>query len=338
LSDEFPLVVEQAEDEIAAANMIIGAAFAGARAMTATSGGGFCLMTEALGRAGVTETPVVVVNAQRPGPATGLPTRTAQGDLQFVIHAAQDEFPRFVFAPGTPADAFDITARAFHLSEKYQVPAIILVDQYLMDSLFVEETSFSAPDRSERFIAKDEDLEAPENYKRFALSSSGVSPRAIPCSGKAKVLVSGNEHREDGHISEAIVDRVNMVEKRHAKLKDMRGDIRLPDVHHADGEILLIGWGSTRGAIFESVDLLREKGIQVGCLTLTELWPFPADRFTAAVGSNKKMIVVEQNHTGQLAMLIRQQTGIVPAGAIRKYDGRPIFPNDIVSGVLPYVR
>jgi len=338
LSDEFPLVVEQAEDEIAAANMIIGASFAGARSMTATSGGGFCLMTEALGLAGITETPVVIVNAQRPGPATGLPTRTAQGDLQFVIHAAQDEFPRFVFAPGTPAEAYDITARAFLLSEKYQVPAIILVDQFLMDSLFVEETPFSAPDRSERFIAQGKDIEDPENYKRFALSSSGVSPRAIPCSGKARVLVSGNEHREDGHISEAIVDRVNMVEKRHAKLKDMRSEIRLPEVYHSDGEILLIGWGSTRGAILESVDLLREKGIQASCLTLTDLWPFPADRFTAAIGSYKKMIVVEQNHSGQLAMLIREQTGIVPSGAIRKYDGRPIFPDDIVRGVLGNVR
>ena len=338
LSDQFPLVVEQAEDEIAAANMIIGAAFAGARSITATSGGGFCLMTEALGLAGITETPIVVVNAQRPGPATGLATRTGQGDLQFVIHAAQDEFPRFVFAPGTPAEAYDITARAFYLSEKYQVPVIILVDQYLMDSLFIEEKPFIAPDRIERFIVDDSTIEDPAHYKRYALCPSGISPRALPCRGKARVLVSGNEHREDGHTSEAIADRVSMVEKRHAKIKDMCAEMKLPEAYHGDGKILLIGWGSTKGAIRESVDLLRADGIDAGCMTFADLWPFPANRFAATIDSSKQIIVIEQNHTAQLAMLIRQQTGIAASGTILKYDGRPIFPKDIVEGVLPYTR
>jgi 2-oxoglutarate ferredoxin oxidoreductase subunit alpha len=150
-----PLVVEQAEDEIAAVNMVIGAAFAGVRAMTATSGGGFSLMTEGLGLAAITETPIVIVNAQRPGPATGLPTRTAQADLQFVIHASQDEFPRFVFAPGTPFEAFSVTARAFELSDRFQVPAIILMDQYLNDSLFVAEESFEAPETVASYTAGD---------------------------------------------------------------------------------------------------------------------------------------------------------------------------------------
>lgn len=337
-SDEFPIVVEQAEDEIAAANMVIGAAYAGARSMTATSGGGFCLMTEALGLAGITETPMVVVNAQRPGPATGLPTRTAQGDLLFCIYAAQDEFPRFVFAPGTPAEAFDITVRAFHLSEKYQVPVIILVDQYLNDSLFLEEKPFIAPERIERFLVDDRTIANPSEYKRYAFSDTGVSPRALPCSGEAKVIVSGNEHREDGHISEAISDRVNMVEKRHAKLKDMRNEIKSPEIYYGEADTLLIGWGSTKGAIRESVDLLRSDGVHAGCLTFSDLWPFPASRFAKAVGNSKQIIVVEQNHTGQLAMLIRQQTGITAAGTVRKYDGRPIFPNDIINGVLPYTR
>jgi 2-oxoglutarate ferredoxin oxidoreductase subunit alpha len=338
LSDEFPLVVEQAEDEIAAANMIIGASFAGARSMTATSGGGFCLMTEALGLAGITETPIVMVNAQRPGPATGLATRTAQGDLQFVIHAAQDESPRFVFAPGTPAEAYDITSRAFYLSEKYQVPAIILADQYLLDSLFIEEKPFIAPDKIEYFIVNDNTIEDPAAYKRYALSASGVSPRALPCRGKARVLVSGNEHREDGHSTEAILHRINMVKKRHAKIKDMRSEMKLSDAYHSDGKIFLIGWGSTRGAIRESVDLLRAEGLDAGCLTLTDLWPFPVNRFTDAIGTGKQIFVVEQNYTGQLAMLIRQQTGIEASGCVHKYDGRPIFPNDIVKDILTYMR
>ena len=176
---KLPLVVEQAEDEIAAVNMTIGAAFAGVRAMTATSGGGFCLMSEGLGLAGMTETPIVIVNAQRPGPATGLPTRTAQGDLNFVIHASQDDFPGFVFAPGTLEEAFLLTKKAFALSERFQVPAIILADQYLIDSLFILETPFEAEQEIERYTHQDEDFKAPQTYQRFQTISSGISKRAI---------------------------------------------------------------------------------------------------------------------------------------------------------------
>lgn len=337
-SDHFPLVVEQAEDEIAAANIVIGASFAGVRSMTATSGGGFCLMTEALGLAGITETPLVIVNAQRPGPATGLPTRTAQADLRFVIHAGQDEFPRFVLAPGSPIEAFEVTARAFHLAEKYQVPVIILVDQYLADSIFIVEEPLVAPDHVERFIVEDKDMKDPTDYERFALTSSGVSPRALPCRGKALVVVSGNEHRPDGHISESITDRITMVDKRHAKLAGMREDIRPPKAYHGTSETLLVGWGSTEGAIAESVDRLRADGIDAGCLMFTDLWPFPADAVTEALGEGKTVIAVEQNRSGQLGQLIREQTGIACSGVILKYDGRPFFPHEIVDGVLRYVR
>ncbi len=217
--DHLPLVVEQAEDEIAAINMAIGAAFAGVRAMTATSGGGFCLMTEALGLAAITETPIVIINAQRPGPATGLPTRTAQADLLFVIHASQDEFPRFVFAPRNVHDAYATTARAFHLADKYQVPAIILADQLLCDSWFTTEQSFDIPSTVKLFYAADEDLENPSNYRRFKVTKSGVSPRALPCRGKALVMVCSDEHSEDGHITEDSTERIKMVDKRNAKLK-----------------------------------------------------------------------------------------------------------------------
>ena len=186
-------MVKQAEDEIAAVNMVIGASFAGARAMTATSGGGFCLMTEGLGLAAITETPIVIVDAQRPGPATGLPTRTAQGDLLFTIHASQDDFPRFVFAPGSLIEAFEITQKAFALSEKYQVPAIILVDQYLADSIFLLEHSFTFPQKVERFIARDKDLMDPKNYSRYKLTPSGISPRALPCTGAARIVVSNDD-------------------------------------------------------------------------------------------------------------------------------------------------
>lgn len=328
-----PVVVEQAEDEIAAVNMVIGASFAGARAMTATSGGGFALMVEGLGLAAITETPIVIVNAQRPGPATGLPTRTAQADLHFVIRASQDEFPRFVFAPGTPKEAYDITARAFTLSEKYQVPAIVLVDQYFNDSLFTIEKPLAAPRKIERFIVGDKDMKDPAAYQRFAVTLSGVSPRALPCIGKALVVVSSDEHREDGHISETISDRIQMVDKRQAKWPAMLSEMHPPQGYHEDSDILLIGWGSTKGAIREAVDQLREKGLDAGSLHFTDLWPFPDSAVKTALQKKKKIFVVEQNTTAQLGQLIRQQTGLGYTGAILKYDGRPFYPNEIIEGV-----
>jgi 2-oxoglutarate ferredoxin oxidoreductase subunit alpha len=298
--------------------------------MTSTSGGGFCLMTEGLGLAAMTETPVVVVNAQRPGPATGLPTRTAQGDLLFVIHASQDEFPRFVFAPQTVPDAFDCTIRAFDLSEKYQVPAIILTDQYLNDTVFLADDPFFAPDEIPRYVAADADLENPHTYQRYARNPSGVSPRALPCAGQTIVGASGNEHLQNGHTSEDKDNRTRMVDKRNAKLPAMTAEMRGPDVYHGEAALLLLGWGSSSGAIIEAVDLMREKEIDVGCLTFTDLWPFPAEKVFSAMGAGKKYITVELNSSAQFRLLLRQQTGLDCVGSILKYDGRPLMPEDIV--------
>jgi len=338
VANEFPLVVEQAEDEISAVNMIIGASFAGARAMTTTSGGGFCLMTEGLGLAGITETPVVIVNAQRPGPATGLATRTAQADLLFVINAAQGEFPRFVFAPGSPAEAFETTVRAFNLAEKYQVPAIILADQFLNDSLFIVEKPFSVPDKIERFIAFDTDIKNPSEYKRYAFTPSGISPRALPCAGSAIVMVSGNEHQEDGHTSESIETRIKMVDKRNVKLSGMLSEMNPPDTYFPESEILLAGWGSTRGAVREAVDMLRKDGVNAGCINFNDLWPFPADWVKKTLLTCKKFYAVEQNSTAQLGRLIKEQTALSYSGAVLKYDGRPFYPFEIADGIKKEVR
>lgn len=338
VAKEFPLVVEQAEDEIAAINMIIGASFAGARSMTATSGGGFCLMTEGLGLAGITETPVVIVNAQRPGPATGLATRTAQADLLFVINAAQGEFPRFVFAPGSPAEAFETTARAFHLAEKYQVPAIILADQFLNDSLFIVEKPFSVPDKIKKFIAGDDDMKNPSEYKRYAYTPSGISPRALPCAGKALVMVSGNEHIEDGHTSESIEARINMVNKRNAKLSGMLSEMNPPETYFPESDILLAGWGSTRGALREAIDILRKDGIAAGCVNFSDLWPFPADAVKKTLLACEKFYVVEQNSTAQLGRLIKEQTALSYSGVVLKYDGRPFYPFEIADGIKKQAR
>ena len=332
-TDRFPLVVEQAEDEIAAINMIIGASFAGVRSITGTSGGGFCLMTEGLGLAAITETPLVIVNAQRPGPATGLPTRTAQADLLFIIRSSQDEFPRFVFAPGTPDEAFDATARAFYLSEKYQVPVIILTDMMLNDSMYISEKPFSAPQYMDDFVVTDDRIEDPSVYKRYAITTSGVSPRALPCMGNALVLASGNEHSEDGHISEKVEDRSKMVDKRHAKVPHMIKEMHPPEAYHGESDILLVGWGSTKGAVKEAVDILRNDNLDAGCLHFVDLWPFPVDSVVDALSKGKNVIIVEQNRTAQLGSLIREQTGLSYSDTVLKYDGRPFYPYEIANAV-----
>jgi len=337
MTDRYPFVVEQAEDEIAAINMIIGASFAGVRSMTSTSGGGFCLMTEGLGLAGITELPIVIINAQRPGPATGLPTRTAQGDLLFAINASQDEFSRFVFAPRSVNEAFYTMIRAFELSEKYQVPAIILTDQFLNDSVWLTKEPFIAPDRLRRFIATDEDLDDPAAYRRFAVTESGVSPRVLPCRGDAIIAISGNEHLEDGHISEDKDNRARMVNKRNAKVPAMTAEMNGPEGFFADADLLLIGWGSSAGAIKEAAEMMRAGGISAGCLTFSDIWPFPTDKVIAAAGKAKTPVSVELNSRAQFAKLLRQETGIKCAGSILKYDGRPLYPEDIVESAGRYI-
>jgi len=327
--DRFPLVVEQAEDEIAAVNMIIGAAFAGARSLTATSGGGFCLMTEGLGLAGITEVPIVIINSQRPGPATGLATRTAQADLQFVIRAAQDEFPRFVFAPGSPEEAYAITARALDLAEKYQCPAILLADQYFNDSLYIVDGRLPVREHVARFLAES----GPADYKRYANTESGVSPRALPCRGPALVKCSGNEHREDGHSTEAAPTRTMMVDKRGRKIFGMLAEMRAPNLCHAEAKTLLVGWGSTRGVMEEAAALLRADGIDAGVVHFCDLWPFPAQEAYRYLRPAERLFAVEQNSTGQFAQLLRQETGLMVSGMVLKYDGRPFYPIEICSQI-----
>ena len=333
LQKDFPLVVEQAEDEIAAANMIIGAAFAGVRSLTATSGGGFCLMTEAVGLAGITETPAVFINAQRPGPATGLATRTAQADLHMVIRAGQDDAPRFVFAPGSPEEAYEITARALMLAEKYQVPVIVLVDQFFNDSLYSLDKPFIVPQKVERFILDHTAITNPSGYQRYQITESGISPRALPCKGKALVKCSGNEHRENGHTSEASQDRIAMVDKRARKMIGMLSEISPPEQYHADADMLLLGWGSTRGVIREAVERLRADGYNIGCLHFCDLWPFPTHALESLNLTKKRLIAVEQNSTAQFAQLLGQQTGIAVHDSFLKYDGRPLYPQEIYDAI-----
>jgi len=328
----FNIVVIQPEDEIAAMNMVIGAAFTGVRAMTATSGGGFALMVEGLSLAGMTETPVVVVLAQRPGPAIGLPTRTEQGELGFALHAGHGEFPRAIMAPATIEDAFHITVKAFNLADKYQVPVIILTDQHLASSYQTVETFDLKRVKIDRgqLLSAEEATEITD-YKRYRFTESGVSPRAMPLQGKALVVTDSDEHDEAGHMTEDAKTRERMMLKRLKKLDGLRSELGRPRLHQEpQAEMTLVGWGSTYGAIKEAASLLENEGVKANVLHLNELWPFPVETVTSILSGDEKNVIIESNATGQLARLIRAETGIKADKSIFKFDGRPFSPEYIV--------
>ena len=332
-ADQFNIVLEQAEDEIAAINMVIGASFTGVRAMTATSGGGFCLMTEALSLAGMTETPVVIVVAQRPGPATGLPTRTEQADLNFVMHAGHGDFPRAVLAPGTPEQALLLMAKAFNLADIYQTPVIVLGDQHFNDSYFTVDKFDLSSIRIERgHITQDQELPSPHSYKRYAASQSGISPRILPGQTKAVVYADSDEHTEEGHITESATVRKQMMQKRMQKQYGLGQEIGPPEVYPAGpAEIVLLGWGSTYGVIKEAVDKLNHNGTASRMIHYSELFPLNSAHLSTAEFEKSKIIAVENNFTGQFADFFSKTTGLSVDQRILKYDGRPFTSGEIIS-------
>ena len=334
-AEDFGLVMVHAEDEIAAMNMAVGAGYAGVRAMTATSGSGFCLMVEGLGLAGITETPVVVIDAQRPGPAVGLPTRNEQGDLQFVLYAHHGDFPRAVLAPGTVEDAFWLTVKAFNMAEKYQLPVILLTDHHLATSYTTVDTfdtSRISIERGELFPQGKDDR--PEEYKRHKVTESGVSPRAFPGQSEALVVTDSDEHDEAGHLTEDVKARNEQVAKRMRKLVRLGREVSPPQLYGPDkAQTTLVGWGSTYGSLREAVDILSEENTSVNMLHLNELYPFPAEAVAAALENAGSCYVIESNATGQLARLIRAETGIKVNGLILRYDGRPFTPAYIAERV-----
>jgi len=334
-ADRYNIIVEQAEDEIAAINMVIGANFAGARAMTATSGGGFCLMVEALSLAGMTETPVVIIVAQRPGPSTGLPTRTEQGDLNFVLHAGHGDFPRAVLAPGRPEQALYLMSKAFNLADKYQTPVIVLSDQHFNDAYFtVDELDLGniVIDRGD--ILTEQDLPSPHEYRRYAPSESGISPRILPGNTRAVLYADSDEHSPEGHITESAAVRNQMVRKRMQKLEGLRREIGPPDIYPAgEAELVLLGWGSTHGVIKEAVDKLNQKGVPAVMVHYSELFPFNPQHFSAPALKKSKIIAVENNYTGQFADFFSKNTGLSVDRRILKYDGRPFTSHEIVHQI-----
>ncbi len=329
------IVVEQAEDEIAAINMAIGASYAGVRAMTGTSGGGFALKAEAVGLSGMQEVPLVIAEVQRPGPTTGLPTRTEQSDLKFVISASQGEFPRMVIALRNPEDAFHQTVRAFNLADKYQLPVILLSDQYLADStVTVSPFDLGKVERNRYITSLSYDENKP--YKRYELTSTGISPRIIP--GKnpgVTILVDSDEHDEFGHITEAADVRVSMVDKRMRKLRLLEEELQEPEFIGAeDFDVLLLAWGSIWGPVKEAVELLNSpSGTKYAALVFGDIWPLPTKQLINRAKQAKKIINVEQNATGQLASIVSEVTGIFCDRSILKYDGRPMSSHYIYNKV-----
>jgi len=337
---DFATVVIQPEDEIAAIHMAIGAAYSGVRSMTVTSGGGFSLMVEAVGLSGMTETPVVIVEGQRAGPAIGLPTRTEQGDLLFAVNASHGEFPRAVFAPSAAEDCFWLTIKAFNMAEKYQIPVIILTDHYLATSYFTTEKFDLTGVYIDRGLPMAEDeMGKLSEYKRHRITPSGISPRALPMQSHALVVTDSDEHNEAGHIIEDAETRSRMVAKRLKKLDALRKDMALPHVYGPKtSAISLVGWGSSFGALHEAMGLLRQQGLSINLVHFTEIWPLPAQETADLLGVDRKIYVAENNATGQFARLLNSETGIKISGNILKYDGRPFTPQYIIErlkGMLP---
>ncbi len=332
----YGVVVKHTEDEIAAILMLIGAAHMGVRAMAPTSGGGFSLMTEALGLAGITETPIVIVEAQRPGPATGLATRTEQGDLLFILHASQGEFPRIVLSPGTVEECFEAGWRAFNLGEKYQCPVIILSDNFLANSvrtIDMNALDFAGVEIDRGELLTDHDLNQLEGeYLRYAYTESGISPRALPGHPNAVYQATGNEHTPDGHLTEEPEPRRMQVEKRLRKLDTALQEMDGPVWYGPrEAELTLLSWGSTYGPLRESVDRLTAEGREVNMLHIQDVWPFPTEKVRAALADAGRTVMVEGNATGQMAFLLEAHTGVKIDGHIRRYDGRPFSPEYILA-------
>ena len=324
---KFGIIVEQAEDEISAANMVIGAWYAGARALTVTSGGGFALMTEAISLAGVTETPMVILLAQRPAPATGLATRTEQGDLNLALYAGHGEFPRILLAPGNPEQTFDLARKAFDLADTYQVPVIVLTDQYLMDaSCDVKDLTISdaSPEKSI--------IKTASGYQRYAFTKTGISPRGIPGWGEGLVASDSHEHDENGHISEDLDLRVKMVEKRFRKSENL-AEIALPPewIGPADASNLVICWGSTLEVAREAIKGLMRQDIAI--LHFQQVFPLHMETRNQ-LQKVRSMILLEGNPSGQFGGVLKQHWGIQWKHRILKYNGLQFSVEEVQAALL----
>jgi 2-oxoglutarate/2-oxoacid ferredoxin oxidoreductase subunit alpha len=339
------IMVRQVEDEIGVINMAIGASHSGVRAMCATSGGGFALMSEGLGMSAMMETPVVVIDCQRAGPSTGVPTKTEQGDLWQMLGAAFGDYPRAIAAPLDIGDCFKIIPEIFNIADRFQCPGIVLCDLLLSEgrlSVDPKDLDFSPPiDRGELITTTNGATpEAASNggYKRYLITESGISPRAVPGVPGHTHTVATDEHQEDGVlISDEFTNpakRRAMMEKRMRKVAGIEAAVRPPRLWGPpDADVTLIGWGSTKGVIGEACEILNEQGISANQLQIRWLVPLHGEAILEILKGARHTIIVENNYSGQFARYLRSETSFVPHGYIRKYDGEPFMPHHIVEAV-----
>ena len=340
---ELGIMVRQVEDEIGVANMVIGAAHAGCRAMCATSGGGFALMTEAIGSAAMMEIPAVFINVMRAGPSTGVPTKTEQGDLWQALGASQGDFERFVVAPRDSLDAFSTIAELFNLVDRAQCPGVVISDLLISEGTFTVDPDLidlqPGIDRGALLV----DPSPNGNYLRYAYTESGISPRAVPGYEGYVHVVATDEHDEDSVlISDEFTHphkRRKMVEKRARKFQGVAADVPAPALEGAsDAEVTLVGWGSTYGVIQEAIGLLAERGVVANHLAIKWIVPLHGEVVGGILSGSKRVLMVENNHSGQFARYLRSETGFAAHGHIRKYDGEPFMPHHVVEGVLELLR
>jgi 2-oxoglutarate ferredoxin oxidoreductase subunit alpha len=337
------ICVKQGEDELAVMNMTIGAGIAGARSMCATAGGGFALMTEALGMAGIMEVPMVCVEVQRGGPSTGLPTKTEQADLFQCFGASQGEFPRLIVAPRDTVDCYKTAIDSFNWADRFQMPVVIMSDLLLSEHPeTVDAEVFTAPVTIDRGEMVTEWNESQGKYKRFKFTESGVSPRALPGTKNTTYVSASDEHDEESILisdmfTAAPIRRVGM-QKRMRKLDNLLKELPPPVLEGpANADVTLVCWGSTYGVVREAAELLTAQGVKTNYIVGKYIYPFHAKEFTEILSKCKKKISVEVNFTSQFAQFLRSYTGIGMDAHINKYDGEPLEPLHIVEEVKEIV-
>jgi 2-oxoglutarate ferredoxin oxidoreductase subunit alpha len=352
LQNKTQMAVKQAEDEITAAQMVSGAAFMGTRALTATAGGGFDLMTETLSMNGMIENSPVFVVAQRPGPATGLPTWTAQADLLMTVHCAHGEFPRCIVAPGDAGDSFHLMPQAFNIAERFQTPVLVLTDKQLMEALYTQAPYDQTKTTLDRgvLVTNTKKLAALKETDRYdPKAKDGISPRWLPGAKAATYCAQADEH--DGHgnsVDDAENARLQM-EKRMKKMDSLKSFLPSPVLWRIENgklkmensvsalDLLLVGWGSTKTVVLDALRDERFAGKKIGYLHFTYVWPLRTERFASLAAKAKKVVLVEGNQQGQLGMLLAQESGVRVENKILKYDGRPFFVDELVEKIEPFV-
>lgn len=326
---DFDVVVDQAEDEISAINMALGASYAGARSMVSTSGGGFDLMQEGVSLSGIIETPIVIHIGMRPGPATGLPTKTEQADLNLALYAGHGEFPRAIYAPGTQEEGITLMRQAFDTAAKYQIPVFVLSDQYFLDSISGVSPSSVMIRRPNMHI-----IETSAEYARYALTKDGISPRGVPGWGQGIVKVDSDEHDETGHITESYEVREKMMEKRMKRISALAKEAVMPTEmdNFSEADTVVVSWGSNRLVLDESLRAVRSK--KLGGLHFAQVYPINPKVQDLLTG--KKIIVIENNHRGQFADLLVREFGVKISKRIVKATGEPFSVEELVTTLKHY--